>query len=611
MSSVTHPEINVAPAAVPPREATQAILDRRSVIASRFRASDPTTLADKLEAAAQAHGVRPFIRYGAEVWTYAAVNAAANQVAHAAHAQGIRRGDVVALAMENRPAFFHVWFGLAKLGATVAFLNTHIGGRALAHELATTSARVAVVGEECLHAFAAPEVHGRVPLWSWADAEKPAEAEWHALATLDLGALAAAAPRDNPEAAWRTGLTAGDPCVYIFTSGTTGLPKAAIISHARWMMSGAVMCDTMGIESRDCFYTFLPLYHGAASLSAGATALTAGASLALRRKFSRREFWADVRRHQVTVCQYIGEICRYLLSEPEHPDDRRHGMRTMVGAGLSADVWQRFVERFGEMRIFEGWGSTEANTNTLNVDNRVGSCGRVPFWEKTNLRLVRYDVETDTHLRDAHGCLIPCRPGEVGEAIGLIHNYPDIVAGRFEGYTSPAETERKILRNVFTLGDAAWSSGDLLRCDEDGYCWFVDRVGDTFRWKSENVSTMEVADALSEYSDAESITVYGVQVPGAEGRAGMAAVVMREGQAFDPRTFYEVACSRLPRYAMPLFVRLAPVADITTTFKLRKVDLQRDGFDPQRVSDPLFVCDAKAGTYVALTPEAVARALGS
>ena len=259
----------------------------------------------------------------------------------------------------------------------------------------------------------------------------------------------------------------------------------------------------------------------------------------------------------------------------------------MVGAGLGADTWTRWVDRFGPMDIYEGWGATEANANTINVDNRVGSCGRVPFWDKTNLRLVRYDVENDCHVRDADGRLVLCRPGEVGEAIGMIHNYPDIVAGRFEGYTSADATEKKILRNVFRDGDAWWASGDLLRCDEDGYCWFVDRIGDTFRWKSENVSTTEVAEAFGDLSGVESVTIYGVQVPGAEGRAGMAAVVMESGCLFDPVAFFRHAAERLPRYAAPLFVRVAPVADMTTTFKLRKVDLQREGFDSAQVADPL------------------------
>jgi fatty-acyl-CoA synthase len=330
----------------------------------------------------------------------------------------------------------------------------------------------------------------------------------------------------------------------------------------------------------------------------------------MRRKISRREFWDDVRRHRVTVCQYVGEICRFLLSNPPRPDDHDHPLRKMAGTGMSPEVWARWVERFGEMQIYESWGSTEANASTLNLENRVGSCGRVPFWDRTNLRLVRYDTETDSHPRGADGFLQLAGVDEPGEAIGMIYDLPDLVAGRFEGYTSAEATERKILRNVFRAGDAWWSSGDLLRCDADGYCWFVDRIGDTFRWKSENVSTAEVADALGDFPGLDAVTVYGVQVPAHEGRAGMAALVLHPGVAFDPAAFWALATTRLARYAAPLFLRLSPTADMTGNYKLRKVDLQREGYDTAVVQDPLYVRDDEARTYLRLTAQAVARALG-
>ena len=596
--------------AIPAREATQARLDRRGAVAAKYRASSPFTLGDLLEARAREHGARALLRYGEREWSYAEVNAQANRVAHAAHALGVGRGDVVALAMENRPEFFFAWFGLAKLGAVAAFLNTQIGGRALAHALAATGAQRVIVGAECLHAFAAPEVdHGGLALWRMADAERPAGEATRGLVALDFDARVAAAPPHDPDPLWRSGLVAGDAAVHIFTSGTTGLPKAAIISHARWLMTGEVMQVTMDIGAADCFYCYLPLFHGAASLSVGATAIYAGASIALRRRFSRRAFWADVRRWRVTVCQYVGETCRYLLAEPPAAGEREHTLRKMVGAGLGVQSWTQWLERFGPMDIYEGWSATEANTTLINVDNRVGSCGRIPFADKTNLRLVRYDVERDEHVRDGDGRLVPCRPGEVGEAIGMICDLPDVIAGRFEGYTSAEATERKIMRNVFRDGDAWWSSGDLMRIDEDGYCWFVDRIGDTFRWKSENVTTTEVGEILGELPGIESVSVYGVRVPGAEGRAGMAAVVMAPGRPFDPLALYRHAAARLPSYAAPLFVRVRPAADITATYKLRKVELQRQGFDAAQIADPLFVRDEQAARYVPLTPAALARAL--
>jgi fatty-acyl-CoA synthase len=593
---------------VVPREATQAKLDLRSAAAARFKPKSDYTIGDRLEEKAAALGDRPFLLCGDTVISYAETNARANQVAHAALALGLKCGDVCALAMENRPEFFIIWFGLNKLGITAALLNTHNRGRPLRHAIDAARAKAVIVGEECLGAFDTPETRDLPFLWLWPDPEFPAEPALRARVALDFAPHCAAASRGNPPRSLRQGVLAEDPAILVFTSGTTGLPKAAICSHMRWMMAGDVSQVTLDTGPDDVFYCFLPLYHAAAATSLGSTALYSGSAIAIRRRFSVREFWQDVHRYRITFFQYVGEIIRYLLNQPPRPDDKRHTLRAMAGTGMGIELWQRWVERFGECMISEGWGATESNANLVNVDNYPGACGRVPFWDKTNLRLVRYDLEAGEHLRDARGHLIPCGPGEVGEAIGFIVDHPDIAGGRFEGYTSAEATEKKIIRNVFQDGDAWWSSGDLLRYDENGYVWFVDRIGDTFRWKSENVSTTEVAEALGGFPGMESINIYGVQVPGMGGRCGMAAILMEPGRAFDGQAFYEYAAARLPRYAMPQFLRMPAQADLTTTFKLRKVDLQRQGYDPQAFPDPLWVIDEAARRYVPYDAAALARA---
>ena len=594
---------------LPTREQTQAKLDLRSVAASRIKPRQSYTLADRLETQVGRFGERDFLVYGEQRFSYREVDERANQYANTFLARGIQPGDVCAMAMENRPDFFFCWFGLTKIGAVTAFLNYHLNGRALLHALQATAAKAVVIGEECLDGFLETEQTADYPRWLVTDTEKPVERSTLP-ASLDqqFHGQVLDASRARPDASLRAEIAAEDDMLYIFTSGTTGLPKAAKYSHMRWMTSGDVMEVTLEVTPEDVFYCCLPLYHGAAATSVTSTALAAGASIVFRRKFSASQFWQDIRQHQVSVFQYIGEICRYLLNKPAQPDDRSHGLRCMLGAGLSKDVWSRWIERFGELDVFEGWGATEANAAVLNVDNRVGSCGRVPFWDKTNLRLLKYDTSTQTHQRDAEGRYIHCQPGEVGEAVGMIINLPDIGAGRFEGYTSAEATESKILRNVFSDGDAWWASGDLLRYDEDGYCYFVDRIGDTFRWKSENVSTLEVADALGDFPGLELINIYGVRVPQHEGRAGMAAVLMQPEQQFDPQTFFAFANQRLPHYAVPVFVRVSAMADMTSTFKLRKIDLQRQGYNPELFDDPLFIKDDQAGSYVPYSAEALTRA---
>ncbi|WEN42727.1 Long-chain-fatty-acid--CoA ligase FadD17 [Thauera sp. GDN1] len=593
---------------VVPREETQSKLDARSRAANLIKPADHYTVADRLEEQAARFGDRVFLIYGGQRFTYAEVDARANQVAHALHARGLRCGDVCALALENRPEFFFYWFGLAKLGVVIAVINTQVTGRPLAHALESTRARAVVVGEECIENFALTPERPAQPLYLVADSEKPAGAAHRSIVSADITAEVAAAPLGAFPREGRAAVRAEETMLLIFTSGTTGLPKAARYSHMRWMSSGDVMQVTLNVTPDDVFYCCLPLYHGAAATSVTSTALRSGSSIVVRRKFSTREFWTDVRSNGITVFQYIGEICRYLLNAPPQPNDREHSLRSMLGAGLTAESWTRWLERFGPIEVYEGWGSTEANTALINVDNYIGSCGRVPDWNKTNFRLVRYDVETESHPRDENGRYILCQPGEVGEGIAFIVNHPEIGGGRFEGYTSQEATEKKILRNVFTDGDAFWSSGDLLRYDENGYFYFVDRIGDTFRWKSENVSTAEVAEALSDYPGLELINIYGVKVPEHEGRAGMAAVVMQPGHSFDPKTFYDLTEARVPRYAAPQFVRVSSAADLTTTYKLRKVDLQRHGYDPRAFDDPLYVRDERTGTYRPYSDEALKNA---
>jgi fatty-acyl-CoA synthase len=577
----------------------QAILDRRLPALAQHVPASSYTFADRFEERARQYGDALMLAEGERRRSWREVEAESRAIAHAVRGLGLRQGDVCAMMLHNRIEYVTVLLGLVRAGVVAALLNTSVTGAALDHAVRETGAKAMIVGTECVACV--EDIAPDLPRWIVRDGDD-------AVAGIDL--LAQATSDAAIPAEWRDGIVGEHTALYIFTSGTTGLPKAAILSHMRWLIGADVKVAMMALDDSDVFYCFLPMFHGAVIMSLFAAAISAGGAFVIRRRFSASRFWSDVREHGVTTCQYVGEICRYLMNQPARADDRDHPLRAITGTGMSPELWKPFQERFGIPQIYEGWGATECNTSLVNYENVPGAIGRVLDWSRTNLRIVRYDIETGSHPRDEQGRLILCAPGEAGEAIARISRSPTSGGGRFEGYTSAEATERKIIRDAFEPGDEYWSSGDLIRCEASGHCYFVDRIGDTFRWKSENVSTQEVADLLGDLPGLEVINVYGVAVPGAEGRAGMAAVIMQPGAQFDPQALYTLATTRLAPYAVPLFVRVWRDPDFTASYKLRKVDLQREGFDPAQVRDPLFVLDHLAGTYVPLTPEAVARAAG-
>lgn len=597
------------------------MLDRLALLArlapgfaavAREKPTSTTTVADRLEERARQGPEQTAILFEGSRWTYGEWNAAANRVASWAAGRGLRTGDVVALLMENRPEFLTTWAGLAKLGVTAALLNTNLTGRALRHALAASKARHLVVGSECLDRFATTEgdLDGPLEVWVARDPYAGNHGPGWPRGAEDLeAALAGASPAD-PDRALRARLRAGDDLFYIYTSGTTGLPKAARFSHLRFHTTGSLGAFALGLRRTDVHYCALPLYHSAGGVMVVGSVLASGATLALRRRFSASAFWDEVREHDATHFQYIGEFCRYLLNQPPKRNDREHRIRVIIGNGLRADVWAPFQERFGIPRIVEFYGATEGNAPIVNFENKVGSVGRFPFKAMSNARLVRYDLEADEPVRDARGLCIECKPGEVGELVGRMPERADDARGRFEGYTSKEATDRKVLRDVRKPGDAWFRSGDLLKQDAQGFYYFVDRIGDTYRWKGENVSTQEVAEALAAFPGLAMVNVYGVKVEGHDGRAGMAALLLAPADSFDGARFYAHVDASLPRYAAPLFVRLLRDVEMTGTFKLRKVTLQEEGFDPARVADQLLFRDDGARAYVPLTP-ALARAIAA
>lgn len=584
------------------REETQEKLDRHREGAVAIWRDQNYTVPACFEDRVRRFPTRPCLIHDDQTHTFADVDKASRSYAAIAKNLGLGQGDAGAVMVENRPEFFYSWLGLTRIGALAGLLNTNARDRALTHAIACTGASVLFVGAECIdQVVELDDLPDDLTIVLIPDGDNaPAAADYAGIAgrTYDIDALAADADAEQDFAAMREGLDNLQTCFYVFTSGTTGLPKAALISHARWLSAGAGWNALCGFNENDVFYCALPLFHGAALQSLFSTALLAGGATVVRRKFSVSRFWPEVHRYGITVFQYVGEVCRYLVNAEAGPVTEPHSLKVLMGSGMGVDVWRRFQQRFGEdIQILEGWGSTESNGNLINVDNKPGSCGRIPYFERTHLRLLAYDRATDELIKTSDGYYVACGPGEVGEICGQIHTGDGQPLGPFEGYTNAEATEKKILRDVFETGDAWYRSGDLLQFDEDGYFYFVDRIGDTFRWKAENVSTAEVEQLLSEYDDAETITVYGVEVADHEGRAPMAAIQLRPGHSFDPKRLYDIASRLLPHYAVPLFIRLLEQADMTDTYKLRKVQLREQAFHPAWVSDSLYVLDSDAATY--------------
>jgi fatty-acyl-CoA synthase len=529
-----------------------------------------------------------------ETFTYRALAERIRRYARWAKSAGITSGKTVCLMMPSRPDYVAAWLGIASVGGVVAMINTKLVGASLAHCINVANAEHVILADELAEVFeAVRERLTRAPkVWMHGEAGLDA-----ALEAIDGYPLS---PGERGE------VTIGDRALLIYTSGTTGLPKAASISHRRILNWGGWFAGLIDAAPDDRLYDCLPVYHSVGGIVAPCSMLSAGASVVLAERFSSSRFWQDVARFDCTLFQYIGELCRYLLKAPESEFENQHRLRLACGNGLRGDIWQAFQERFSIPRILEFYAATEGNFSLYNVEGKVGAIGRIPplLAHRFPAAIVKVDSERGVPLRGEDSLCIACPRNEVGEAIGRIGDARE-GGGRFEGYTDASETEKKILRDVFAKGDAWFRTGDLMRQDEQGFFHFVDRVGDTFRWKGENVATSEVNDAIRDCPGVIDSTTYGVTVPGADGRAGMAAIVTDND--FDLKVLADHLSRRLPSYAHPLFLRVLDALDSTETFKQKKHLLVREGFDPKDVTDPLLFRNPRSGLYGPLDRAIYAR----
>lgn len=535
--------------------------------------------------------------------TFGDLEAYSNQVANLLLSEGLKPEDTIALFMENRPEFIATWLGASKVGVRVAMINTSIVHKGLAHCLNVSNAKSLFYGSELEDSLSQvlDQLNGMTKLFCQGASPK-IDSALH----VDQILKPFAKTLDNRGREHRTKVGFGSIWGYIYTSGTTGLPKAAVILHSKMYVFGGGIRVVFGCTQNDVLYTCLPLFHSAGGGLGAGMMVTGGMTMILRKKFSVKHFFSDCAKYKVTVVQYIGELCRYLLaSSPNNSVDKNHQIRIAIGNGLRPEIWKEFQTRFNIPEIGEFYGSTEGNGSLFNHckgPEAIGAVGRFGTLLKriTGMKLAKYDVENDQLVRTKEGRCIEVGESEAGELLMPIK--PNDPTTSFPGYSDQKATEKKIVRDAFVKGDMYFSSGDLLSRDSKGYYRFVDRIGDTFRWKGENCSTTEVTEVVSTFPGIEEANVYGVLIPNnQDGRAPCAAITPADGDLskLDLNKFREHCQTNLPSYAVPLFLRITPQIAITATLKHQKGELRKDGIDISKVKDPLFYLDSQQG-YVPL-----------
>ncbi|MFN0297236.1 long-chain-acyl-CoA synthetase [Acinetobacter albensis] len=531
-------------------------------------------------------------------FSYQALNEWANQIGHFYLSLGARKGDVIAVMVENRPELLATVIALAKIGVTTALVNTSQTAKALTHSINLVKPIAVIAGEECRAAIeeVRSDLNVGTDRFHWfADQPTRVESGTAPKGWSNLAEKIDHFPKFNTPTTHT--VQGKDGLFYIYTSGTTGLPKAVIFTHSRWTLAYGTYGHVLNLNKNDVMYVTLPLYHATGIVVCWCGVIAGHATLALRRKFSTSSFWKDVQKFDASAIGYVGELCRYLMDAPTSENEQRHRVKKMIGNGMRPNIWDKYKARFGVEEILELYASSEGNvgfSNVFNFDNTVG-------FSPTPYAIVEFDKESNSPVKDAKGWCKKVKKGDVGLLIGKITR-----RSPFDGYTDPEKNKSVIMKDVFKHGDSFFNTGDLVRDIGFRHAQFVDRLGDTFRWKGENVSTTEVENAVSEYEKIAEAVVYGVEIPNTNGRAGMAAITLSEGTTLTEQDLQQMATQFkkcVPAYAVPVFLRIQKQVETTGTFKYQKNKLKEQSFDPNKNDERLLVLLPNATGYCDLTPE--------
>lgn len=574
----------------------QTLFHRRAFLKLQKKAQ-PVSLGRQIKQNAMERPDHPAIIYDDQVITYKQFDQISDRYACYFQNQGFRKGDVVAILLSNRPAFLYAVTGLSKLGVITALINSELRGEVLAKSINTVQARAIIIGHEFLSLY--KDLADRIRLYSpgrllieTEDQDMEIQPPYENLNRLLPGEDVVFTPEEQ--------INSDDVLAYLFTSGISGSRKCVPIRNQRFLAYGHVL-GGYGYLHRDSIqYMVAPLHLNSGFGACFSGMAVTASTMVLRQRFSLKHFWDDVRKYRIDYFVGVGEMCRYLYNLPPREDDGETTLKTVMVNGMLGVLVEPFKNRFKLDHVVEIYGNTEGFGGTLNYEEKPGMCGNLNLEGIRIGEVVHCNFITEEILRDEDGWVIKCKPGETGLYLCEINE-----ATPFDGYINdPEATAAKIIENVFQPGDKYFNTMDLMVLYENDDISFADRLGATYRWKGKTVSAHAVADVIIKFfGPIEDAYVYGVKVPGMEGRCGMAAITLIEGEKLDWKKFSDYIGRRMPEHARPLFIRLCKAGNESEYLTECREQLKSENYSPALINDPLYYFNPEKDGYYPLTPE--------